>query len=199
MSIPGYTVYRYFLATKIHFTTESYNVIKSSGNISATEESYTNRSDQSVFEKIGKRYKTDKEVVQFLIANFAYGNSYVVYSTESHRNYVEWKRRKESITQVVSNDLINTSYLLEDDRQSNPIAIVNGLPPLLKYYIGNHVTYETMVILQDMLDFLPLWEANVLMWQDLFLRIRKGKQFVRYDPPRIEKLLKDSDISFTVA
>lgn len=192
MSVPGYTVYRYFLATKIHFTTESYNVIKSSGNISASEESYANRSDQGVFEKIGKRYKTDKEVVQFLIANFAYGNTYVVFSLESHQNYIEWTKRKHSITQVVSSD-IETLSIIRDEMGINPYSIESGIPMILKSHLSGQITYETMVILQGIVDYLSIWESNILLWHDIFLRIRKGQDFVKYDKGRIKTILDQED------
>lgn len=196
-SMTPFEVYKTYLSIKTHFTKPKYNALESLGSVNVPFENFDGRQDKIVFETISRRYKTDREVRQFFIANFAYGNTYVVHSSESHRNYVEWMKRKESITQVVSNDLTNMSYMLEDEGTNEPLVIRSGMPPLLKYFLGNNVTYETMVILQDMYHYLELWKDNVLLWQDIFLRIHKGKSFVTYERDRLVKVIEKSDICFT--
>lgn len=192
----GYNVYLRYIAVKTHFTTKKYDIIAANGAVKATQASFEKRRDKVVFEKIAHRYKTDSEVVQFFVANFAYGNGYVVYSPESHYNFNEWSKRKESISNVFENDLIRIEDELEEMPDANPIMILNGIPLLLKYHMGNKVTYETMVILQNMLDYLSTWESKVLLWQNNFLRIRKGGSLVKYDADRIQKIFAKSQFGF---
>ena len=59
-----------YLALKNHFTKKSYDYHKYCGKSRATVQSFYKRKDRFWFEKV-VRQKTDKEVVEFFVANFA--------------------------------------------------------------------------------------------------------------------------------
>jgi hypothetical protein len=183
----GYEAYKLHLALKLHFTTEDYDVIETQGRLlNASKTSFERRSDYKLFEKLARKFSSKSDLIQFIIANFVYGNMNVVHSQESYNNLVIWKKRKESITQQFSNDL--NEILNESSNFNDFIDPKSGIPKLFKYYLGGNIAFETMVILQNLTNYLSQWESVIILWHDHFLMIRKAKPFVKYNIDRINKV-----------
>ena len=189
----GFKAYKYFMAIKLHFTSERYDVFEKNGGVSGSRVAFERRNDRGLFEKLAKKFDTDQELIQFLVANFAYGHKNVVYSNDSDAYYALWKRRKESRSHTFQNDLNFITNHLEQNRLKGDIlySVDSGMPELLNLFIGGHVTLETMVILQDFDDYLTKWEPLIMLWHDYFLVIRKVKRFVRYDQNRVQSIYKN--------
>lgn len=186
----GFKAFKYFQAIKLHFTSERYDVFEMNGRVTGTRASFEKRNDRGLFEKLAKKFDTDRELIQFLAANFAYGHRNVVYSAESDEYYTLWMRRKESITQVFKNDLNSIVSHFEKNNVSGEAlySIETGMPELLNMYIGGHVSLETMVILQNFDDYLSKWEPIIMLWHDHFLVIRKSNRFVKFKKDRIQSI-----------
>lgn len=186
----GFKAFKYFQAIKLHFTSERYDVFEMNGRVTGTRASFEKRNDRGLFEKLAKKFDTDRELIQFLAANFAYGHRNVVYSVESDEYYKLWMRRKESITQVFKNDLNSIISHLEKSNISGEalFSIENGMPELLNMYIGGHVSLETMVILQNFDDYLSKWEPIIMLWHDHFLVIRKSNRFVKFKKDKLQSI-----------
>ena len=186
----GFKAYKYFMAVKLHFTTEKYDVFEKNGRVTGSRETFNRRNDKGIFEKLSRKFTNDQEYIQFLVANFAYGHQNVVYSIESDDYYSLWVKRKESMSRVFQVDLDTITRYMEDYNASfeDLYTIENGNPPLLNMYLGGHITLETMVILQDFDDYLSKWEPLIMLWHDHFLVIRKVKRFVKYDKSKVEML-----------
>jgi hypothetical protein len=46
----GFKAYRYYLAIKLHFTTDKFNVFENRGNVKGTREAFNARNDRYIFE-----------------------------------------------------------------------------------------------------------------------------------------------------
>lgn len=178
------------MAIKLHFTSEKYDVFESNGRVSGSRATFERRNDRGLFEKLARKFSKDQDLIQFLVANFAYGHKNVVYSSESEEYYNLWIRRKESRTQVFVYDLNRIINYLEMNKISTDqlYSTEDGMPLLLNMYIGGHITLETMVILQDFEDYLSKWEPLIMMWHDYFLTIRKANRFVKYDRNKLKSI-----------
>ena len=64
-----FSVYKMYIALKLHFTTDGYDITKRNGKVKASRQAFAKRSDLYSIKKISKTY-TDEEVANFLIANF---------------------------------------------------------------------------------------------------------------------------------
>lgn len=185
----GFKAFKYFVALKLHFTTDKYDVFENGGRVSGSRAAYDRRNDKALFERLARKHPVDRELIQYMAANFAYGNKHVVYSNESDDYYAEWIRRKESISQVFLNDL--HTLTTEQDKRKATGSIYNiedGNPLLLNLYVGGFITLETMVILEDLEGYLSKWEPLIMLWHDHFLIIRKSKRFVKYDRNRVQSI-----------
>jgi hypothetical protein len=58
----------------------------------------------------------------------------------------------------------------------------------------NEVTIETVVILNDMMNFFPMWEKKItddIIWPNWKLRLQKYSPFLIYDKPKFKAILKE--------
>jgi len=189
----GYKVYQYYLACKLHFTSEKYNVFESGGRTRGTREAFYARNDRYIFEKLARKFTTDRDIIDYFVANFAYGNNDVVYSDgEAIGYHTIWKKRKESRTKFFTDDLaVMLTELENNNLKGDCLLNSNGVeyPVALKLFIGNKIGIETLRMIDDIHSFLNVWKGNPttgLIWENEFRIIDKLKGFVKYDKSKIQ-------------
>ena len=190
----GFKAYRYYLAIKLHFTTEKFNVFENRGNVKGTRETFNARNDRYIFEKLANKYETDREIIQFFVANFAYNSDTAIYEgKEATDNLLLWNKRKQSITQVFIDDLASILNYIETNKTSVFTFENDKYPALMQLYMGKKITIETLRIIDDIHPFLETWSQQnsvKYMWGSELLRIKKLTGFVKYDRIKIEKIFK---------
>jgi hypothetical protein len=191
--------YRMYLAVKMHFMSDNYDITEHKEHIRVSYEKFAERNQQSLYEKFADKFSTKQEMAQYLIANFAYGawgKTDIVYGTsEADQNINEWHRRKQSITQVLKNDLSKIRLHLE----SNNMKIVGDLdskypciPQLFQMYLGNHITIETLVMMDKYHPFLDNWKHNLgTLFTDEIRRVVKVRPFVKFDDSKIKPIVTE--------
>ena len=194
----GFKAYKYYMAVKLHFTKDEFDVFKNRGNIKGTREAFNARNDRYGFEKLARKYPVDRDLIQFFAANFAYGNDAVVYaSEEAETNLLEWNKRKQSITKIFSDDcskILMDAYknkLKEDDI----FNLTNkSYSSILKLYLGKQISLETVRIIDDLHPVIHSWKQNtsmLLLWENEIRRIEKSNGFVKYDKDKVIKVFTD--------
>ena len=191
--ITGFRAYRYYMAVKLHFTTDKYNVFETRGNVKGSEEAFLARNDRYIFERIARKHQTDQNVIRYFVANAMYGNDACVYDESSAEdNLQEFTRRKESLTRIFENDLNEVVLQKEKNNLSRKQIFefnLDSYPLLLKMYIGKKVTVETMFILSKINGYLKMWSHNsMLLWGDEIRRIEKCEGFVKFDAPKLSQI-----------
>jgi len=190
--VDGFKCYKYYMAIKLHFTRDSFNVFKNRGVVKGTREAFYARNDRYMFERLARKYPADKDLIQFFVANFAYGNESAVYSgEESDSTYLEWLKRKQSITKVFTDDL-NTVLMDAYKKKLKEDAIINftsnEYPTILNLYLGKQIGIETVSILNSINSMVTQWKDNdavVLLWENEIRRIEKVTGFIKYDSSRL--------------
>ncbi len=180
----GFRAFQYYISLKIHFTRLEFSVFKNKGFLKGSYETFLRRQDYQLYESLARKYPEDRTLIQFLACNMMYNHFGIVYDMrKSEENFVEYQRRRQSITKIFTDDLY---YLL-----NNGIYIKNPLQfakSVLDFYIGKKITLETVRILDDCtgntISLLKNTEAAMLFSDDL-LRLEKAKGFVKYDINRI--------------
>jgi hypothetical protein len=191
----GFKAYRYYLAIKLHFTSEKFNVFENRGNVKGTREAFTARNDRYIFEKLANKYNDDREIIQFFVANFAYGNESAIYEgQQAEENLVEWIKRKQSITQRFIDDLATILTHTEVNRlpQTSIFNFIDSAYPVtLELFVGGMVSIETLRIIDDFYPIIAKWQDNTsikYIWNQELLRIKKLTGFVKYDRIKAEKI-----------
>ena len=191
----GFKAYRYYLAIKLHFTTDRFNVFENRGNVRGTREAFNARNDRYIFEKLAQKHSDDKEIIQFFVSNFAYGNDQAIYAgQEAEDNYLQWQKRKQSMTKIFVDDLATLITHIELNKLK-PTAIFqfteNEYPVALKLFVGGKIAIETLNIIDDMTGMLDDWVIHPsvrYIWEDEMRRIKKLTGFVKYDKIKVGKI-----------
>jgi hypothetical protein len=194
----GYSAYRYYLAVKLHFTKKTYDIFDKRGAVKYTREQYEKRNDKFIYEKISRKYNNAQDLIQYYVSNIAYGNDSPVYEIEeSERYYLNWIKRKESITHIFKNDLsiiINDAYK-NDLKKDNVLDFTfNQQPSILTLYLGKRITLETVSMLNDFMGLIDLWNTSgfvMTFWESEIQKIYKAKRFIKYDKQKIFPLIQE--------
>jgi hypothetical protein len=186
----GYQAYRYFMAIKLHFTTDKYDVFEKNGRVTGKRTTFDSRNDRGLFEKLANKFSKDKDLIQYFAANFAYGNNGVIYSTDSDDYYDVWIKRKQSMGRIFEIDMLTIQRHLENNKKQYDAlySIDDHAPELLSLYLGKKIALESMVILNDLENYLDKWEPLIMLWNDEFRLIRKVKKFVKYNPDVVKSI-----------
>jgi hypothetical protein len=193
----GFKAFRYYIALKLHFTKDKFNVFENRGNVKGSYQAFDARNDKYMWEKLSRKYRTDQEMIQFLVANISYGNDNVVYGMEeADEYYVQWIKRKQSLTKTFKDDL----NLLQLEAEKNSLKLdqiinftLNSYPYIIKLYLGKLISMESICILNDFIPMITKWEIEptALILEEDIRRIKKLKGFVKYDREKLEKTINE--------
>jgi hypothetical protein len=191
-----FEVYRYYLALRLHFTTDQYDAIKQKGKVRASRQAFAKRNDLIAIRKIAETY-SDKDIVNFLVANFITGDRWGgVFDTEAKERFMLWKKRIESLSYTFEKEI---SYLqLQMEKQSKPFDYVfapskNEHPYILKSYLRRTTSIETLVILNNFYNFVDNFDKeyyNDLMWPDISRIIKKYSPFLNVQQEKYNGILR---------
>lgn len=183
----GFKTFKYYTAIKLHFTDPKFNVFVNRGRVKGSADRFNARNDRMLFERLGRQFSTDKECIQYIAANFMYGNPEVVYNAlDGMANYQEYLRRKQSITKVFEDDLhkiVNSGARYAHDEFSGM-----KIPDVIQLLLAKKITLETVVILDTkdaIVEKLKQGSHVSLLLADDLRRIEKSRGFVKFDPYKV--------------
>lgn len=198
MIMEPFDVYRSYLALKLHFTTDKYDVIKQKGRVRATKQAFFRRTDLYSIKKISNNY-SDKEVINFLVANFVSGDKWGgIFDSDSKETYLGWKKRIESISYIYKNDLEKIfKHARKFSKNVDDIFISQEgqHPDIMKLYMRNDVSIETLVIMNKLNQFVHRNDellSNDVMWPDISRLIKKYSPFLDVNIDKYKKLTREA-------
>lgn len=187
--------YKTYLALKNHFTKDSYDYHKYHGKTRSSLQSFYKRKDRFFFEKMS-RQKSDEEIIEFFVANFASCNDpqslwIGEIIREGEQSYKDWKKKSQSMTYIFKEEV---SSLFEKNTFEE-LFIIKGTshPKILKEYLQGNFCLETLVLLDRLLGFRKIYDKKLTdpIWEFVSLRIRKYSPFIHIDIFKYKKILKE--------
>lgn len=200
--IDGFRVYKFYLATKLHFTTDKFNVFENKGRVKGSREKFWSRNDRGLFEKIGREFETDRDLIEYFVSNFMVGNDCVVYSGDTaNDNYKTYVKIKQSLTRQFQNDLNKIHLHLEQNPDKlNDLYDFDGtkVPELMKLLIGGDITVQSLLILDSFRPFLDNWNLQTnLIFEEECRKVVKSKGFLKWDPIATEMVFRSFEEDLT--
>ena len=202
MIMEPFEVYRYYLALRLHFTTDSYNVIEQKGRVRATKNSFLKRKDLLSIRRVAETY-SDKDIVDFLVANFVSGDRWGgVFDVESKERYQGWKKRIESISYTFKKEIDKAvTYADKLGITFNQLFYCNhGQHPfIIKMYLRNDISVETLVILNKLNNFTDQLDQDLkddLVWPDTSRIIKKYSPFLEIKKDKYNEIYRRAIGSF---
>jgi hypothetical protein len=194
-------VYIMYCAMKAHFSKTNYDFHKYGGKTKVSRDSFYKRKDRHFFVKLSKKYKTNVEIENYYVSNFIKDKrGYIAnFTTE---NYEEWLLRRQNFFNLFTKEM--QPFIKEFQRFKCPFeplfeVKINNHPKLLKEFLGNRVSLETMIILDEIFEYSKQWDKELeddIIWIDLKKMIKNYKGFltINKNKYRIEllKLIEES-------
>lgn len=173
-----FEVYKLYLALKLHFTTEKYDITKTRGGVKASEKAFLKRKDIITMRKLARDYKK-KEIIDLLVANFVSGDKWGgMFDTRASEVYKEWKARKARRVYQFEQDIELIKLEMEKESISNPFVADQGQHALVyRLYLGKKISIETLVLLDKLFKMSD--NTPDIFLESIHLLIRKYRPFVK--------------------
>lgn len=196
MIMEPFEVYRYYLALRLHFTTDKYDVIQQQGRVRASKQAFLKRNDLLAIRRVAENY-SDKEIVDFLVANFTSGDRWGgVFDIQAKDRYTGWKKRIESMSYTFEKEIakVNHFCVTKNIKFTDTFKVAkNNHPYIIKMYLRGDVSIETLVILNKLLDYVPQLDvelADDLVWPDISRIIKKYTPFLTISKEKYDRTLR---------
>lgn len=189
-----FETYKHYLSLKSHFTNPKYDFFKYGAKTRASVTSFNKRTDKYWFEKTSRKYN-DKEVVDFLVANFVSTDNpqnlwigQIINSGE--RTYAEWMRRQQSLSYLFKEQ---STELFSETELNDVFNCTKGHPPILKRFLSGRLFIENFVIYDKIFHFSKDFDKKLLdpVWETVSLKISKYKPFLNIDVFSYKKILRE--------
>ena len=191
----GYSIYKKYLAIKLHFSKDEFDFFKYGGETKAKYETFIKRNDRYFFVKAARKYGSD--IVDYFVANFI-GNKTDYIKDFSEDNYLEWRKRIDGLTYYFKLDM--EKLLKKTDGNFDKIfkCYRGQHPPLLKMYLAKKITLETLCILETMLNYTRQFDRDIdetYVYPTIKRRMKKYQPFIKFNPTKMKlelrKMLSD--------
>jgi len=191
----GYDLYCTYQAIKLHFSSETYNFFHYDGKTRVSIDAFQKRRDKFLFHRLARKYRDD-EMVPFLVANFVHSDDNWTKSLleeEAEQAYRDWKRRTDAMSKVYADDL---QKIANKDNFNDLFKVEDGqFPKLLVFFMQKEVTLETMVILNNIFDFIRIWDKKIsddIIYPKVSRKIRKYGAFLAVNVDKYKTLTKQT-------
>jgi len=191
----GYDLYCTYQAIKLHFSTEQYNFFHYDGKTRVSIDAFQKRRDKFLFHRLARKYRDD-EMVPFLVANFVHSDDNWTKSLledEAEETYRDWKRTTDSMSKIYVEDL---QKIATKETFNDLFKVEDGqFPKLLVTFLQKDVTIETMVILNNIFDFIRIWDKKIsddIIYPKVSRKIRKYGAFLAVNVDKYKLLTKET-------
>jgi hypothetical protein len=179
----------------LHFSSESYNFFQYDGKTRVSIDAFQKRRDKFLFHRLARKYRDD-EMVPFLVANFVHSDDNWTKSLledEAEETYRDWKRTTDSMSKVYTEDL---QKIATKDNFNDLFKVEDGQhPKLLVLFMQKEVTMETMVILNNIFNFVKIWDKKItddIIYPKISRKIRKYGAFLSVNVDKYKLLTKET-------
>jgi len=186
MSYDGYDAYKYYMAVKMHFESDSYDIIKYNYKTSGNERAFWKRKDKYHFAKVARRIDNLDELIGFFVAGFISGKKWVGDMLADDTHWSAYQKRHQSLTYTFTEDLNKLSEEVDSFDDLFKITDDSPYPMVIDRYLSEDICLETLVILNQLTKFLDnVVVTDTIVFPDVSKRVRKYSTFVS---PNLKKM-----------
>jgi len=194
LKLEPYQAYTTYLSLKNHFTDKKYNYFTYNGKVKANIQSFYKRKDRFYFEKMS-RQKNDEEIINFFISNFVSCDDpqslwIGEIIKEGEENYKNWIRKIQSLSYKFKEEV---SILNSENFDEMFEVKSNKHPKILKEFLQKKLSLETMIILNNILNYKSHFDKKLKdpVWEFISMRIEKYSPFLHIDNNKFKQILKE--------
>ena len=187
-------VYLMYCAMKAHFGKSDYDFVTYKGKTRIKRDTFYKRKDRSFFVRVSRKYKTEQEIQNYFVSNFIKDKKGYI-ANFNDENYESWKLKRQGFFDLFDVEMKPLVEAFED-----LFTVTNGQhPKLMREFLGGRVSLETIIILDELVNFGPDWNKQLeddIIWIDLRNLMNNYKRFLTIDQEqykiRLLKLIEES-------
>jgi hypothetical protein len=148
------------------------------------------------FYKLSRKYSYD-ELKDYYLSNFvSHDVNWVgeITGAEGEETYKKWQKRIQGLTYLFEQD---TMRVMDSVNSPNELlAVKDGqYPKLLVLSQQGDIAIETLVIMNDLMNFFPMWDKKIsdnIIWPSYKNKCIKYSPFLNYDRQKFKTILRES-------
>lgn len=190
----GFEAFTIYHGLKLHFSGK-YDFIKYNGKTNVNKDQFMLRKDKYSFYKLSRKYKRE-ELFGFYISNFLINTNIWIgdlMQDDADQEYKRWLKTQQSLSYIFEQNLNHLFDLVE--KPEDMLKVIDGQYPLLyNEYLQGKVNLETIIILNDIMNFFPMWKKKVtddIVFPDFITKCEKYKPFLNYDKAKFRNKIKE--------
>jgi len=180
---------------KAHFGKSDYDFVTYKGKTRIKRDTFYKRKDRSFFVRLARKYQTEQKIQNYFVANFIKDKKGYI-ANFNDENYDSWKLKRQGFFDLFEVEMKSLVDAFED-----LFKIDNGQhPKLMKEFLGGRVSLETLIILDELVNFDPNWNRELeddIIWIDLRNLMDNYERFLTIDQEqykiRLLKLIEESN------
>jgi len=190
----GYEAFSIYNGLKLHFTQKSYDYLKYNGKSNVSVVTFENRKDKFCFYKLSRKHPIKDDYINFLVANLLEDSKVWVGTLLAEECEVIYRQRQKVIQSMSYTFENECSTLFSVYKNPNDVLVTNGdYPVLLTKALRKEISPETLIILNRILNFLPMWNKRIsdtIRWPDYEMKLTKYAAFLMLDDVKYKLILK---------
>ena len=191
----GYEAFGLYESLKIHFSKDSYDFFKYNGKTNVSVTAFENRKDKYHFYKLSRKYTNRDELINFIVANLVEKETLWVgdlLNDSAEVNFRKHQKTIQSLSYTFENDCREVFDGL--DNPNDALKVNDGdYPILLRKALRKEIEIETLCILANIINFLPVWDKKItdtIRWPEYRKKIVKYAAFLPKDVVKYKLILK---------
>jgi hypothetical protein len=141
------------------------------------------------------RQKTDKEVVEFFVANFVSCSDpqslwIGEIMKEGETRYKEWQKKVQSLSYLFKEE---SQQIFSQHKFEEVFDCSKSHPVILKMFLSGKISLETMVIYDRIFLYGNNFDKKLKdpVWETVSMKIKKYSPFLNIDVLKFRKILKE--------
>ena len=155
----GYQTYQIYQSLKLHFTTD-YDAVKYNYKTAVNQDTFERRKDRYFFEKLSRRYDKEK-LINYFTANLVH-NPHTWIGDMNESIYNDYVSRYDKLTYMLTQDM---KVMCEKGYTFDQLCTTsdnNTTNPLLEALRGDEIHYESVVLVDIMVNFLKKLKGEII-------------------------------------
>ena len=188
----GYEAFSLYNSLKLHFSSGSYDYFKYNGKSNISIEAFENRKDKYHFYKLSRQNEKE-DYIEFLVSNFIIKENLWAGDLLQEEAVIAYKQRMATI-QSLGYKFQNDCQKLKDSVSSpNELLITDGdYPKLLIMTLQKDIHLETLVIMNSIMNFLPMWDKKItdtIRYPEFSRKVKKYTPFLQFDKEKFKSII----------
>lgn len=195
----GRETYNLFHAIKFHFNSSlAYNFTKYAGKgLMPSDSAWIKKSNKYYYEKLGHNKKD--YLLKYFVANFVEHDIMWIGDLDSSTaegNYLQWKKRIESLSYVFESELNDIKSLLEkhDTTFDSLFKTKDGEHPVLfRLLLQKMICIETYIIMDLILGFTKNWKSSIddkYIYPEVQYKCDRYNEFMNFEVNKFKPILQ---------